>query len=203
MKTTLKFCVALALAATSIAHAQIGGAFKVTRVEGTITALSATSLTLSEANGKTESIDLLPNWTVTVTKIIPVEQIQPGSYVATANKETADGAGTSLEIRVSPPGTNGVNINRVMDHAAQTVMTNGTVSTVVKSVQGRVLMVNYGTGERQITVPPDVPVVLNTPGDPSMVKVGLAVKIATFDASTERPARQSITLDAKDVAPAK
>jgi hypothetical protein len=72
-------------------------------------------------------------------------------------------------------------------------MTNGVVSTVVKSEGGRVLAVNYGTGVRTITVPPGVPIILNTPGDHAMVKVGHTIRISTF-ASPSGVIRQFVAI---------
>ncbi len=200
MKTHLKICLALSLIISGIVHAQGNTPPKPLRAEGTVTALSDTAITLLEANGVTETIALLPEFKVYVSKQISIEQIVPGSYVATANKEKPDGTGVSIEIRVSPPGTNGVNVNRVMDPEAQTVMTNGTVSTVVKSVEGRVLQVNYGTGVRQITVPLDIPIIAMLPGDRSVIKVGSKTKVVNFAMSPDRPVQQFITVESEEKA---
>jgi hypothetical protein len=53
-------------------------------------------------------------------------------------------------------------------------MTNGTVGKVTAAGTGRQLQVSYPNGERQITVPPNVPVVQITPGERSLAKPGTA-----------------------------
>ncbi len=49
------------------------------------------------------TVALLPGHTVNIMTPIDVSQIQPGSYVATANKTQPDGSGVSTELRVYPP----------------------------------------------------------------------------------------------------
>jgi hypothetical protein len=159
------------------------------RVNGTITALSDASVTLANADGTSATIALMPGRTVTLTAPITVDQIQPGSHVATANKTQADGSGVSTEIRVFPPEIAPADVNRIMDQAdPATIMTNGRVATAVSSDGGRRLTVDYGTGSRQITVPPAITVVSNMPGTADMVKVGRKVTVATFPPAGERPA---------------
>ncbi len=85
------------------------------RVEGTVSALTDTSMTIKKADGTSETVALLPTRNVNITAPIAVDQIQPGSYVATANKTQADGSGVSTELRVYPATTGRVNVNRAMN----------------------------------------------------------------------------------------
>jgi hypothetical protein len=191
----MKLILAAALLALATAsHAQ-DAAPKVERHEGVVTALTASAITLAGAGGKSETLPLLPTWTVSVSKLIPVSEIKPGSYLGTTNYAKPDGTGVSTEVHVSPPGGTGPGLDFLMDAAAQTTMTNGTVSTVVKSEGGQVLSVNYGKGVRRVTVPPGVPVVLNTPGERAMVTVGRTVRVVTFTPAGGEP-RQFITVGA-------
>jgi hypothetical protein len=169
------------------------------RAEGVVSALSDTSLTLTKADGTTAMIPLLAGRTITVTAPIAVDQIQPGSYVATANKSQPDGTGVSIELRVYPPDSPRFDVNRAMDEGGQTMMTNGRVATAVSSNGGRLLTVDYGSGSRQITVPANLAVVSNTPGSPALVKVGLKLVVTTFPAVGDRPARQAITIAKADL----
>jgi len=168
------------------------------RADGTVSAVSDTSLTLATADGKIATVALLPTRTVTVTAPIAVDQIVPGSYVATANKTQPDGTGVSIEIRVYPPDSPRFDVNRAMD-APDTMMTNGKVATAVSSDGGRLLTVDFGSGTRQIKVPPEVTVVSNTPGSPALVKPGVKLTVVTFPAAGDRPARQMITIAKADL----
>ena len=173
----------------------------VQRVEGTVTTLSDSSITLAKADNSSATIALLPGRTVTVTAPIALDQIAPGSHVATANKTQPDGSGVSTEIRVFPPEMAPGDVNRVMNQAdPATIMTNGRVATAVSTGSGRQLTVDYGSGSRQITVPPSVTVISNAAGTADMVKVGRKVTVATFPAAGDRPARQSITIAKAELA---
>ena len=191
MKNVLIAVAALALA--GVAEAQPAGPPpNITRVEGLVTAVSDSEMTLSEAGGKTETIKLAPTWSVSVTKQISVSDIVPGSYLGTTNHAKPDGTGVSTEVHVSPPGQKGPGVDFVMQPGTDVTMTNGTVATVVKSDGGQVLEVNYGSGVRKVTVPPGTPIVMNVQGDRATVKVGVKVRIVSFG---EGPAaRQIVTV---------
>jgi hypothetical protein len=191
MRSLLAAAAILTLAAA--AQAQTGPAPKVERHEGVVTALDDKSITLFEPDGDSETLTLLPDWSVSVSRPISVSEIKPGSYLGTTNHAKPDGAGVSTEVHVSPPGATGPGLDFLMDAAAQTTMTNGTVTKVVKSEGGQVLSVDYGAGVRRVTVPPGTPVVLNTPGDRKLVAVGRTVRVVTFTPASGEP-RQFITV---------
>ncbi len=193
------FFLAAAAALPAVVQAQAPAGPQ--RLQGTVTAASDTSLTLNTANGP-QTVALLPNRTINVVAPTSVEQIQPGSYVATANRTQADGTGVSTEIRVYPPGSPAFNVNRAMDSSGQLIMTNGTVATAVGSSSGRVITVNYGNGTRQIRVPPEVQVMAINPGSPSLVKVGVKLSIATLTPpGATQAALQIITINKADLPP--
>jgi hypothetical protein len=188
----LLFAVA-ALALAGGAQAQPSASPKIDRVEGVVKTVSASEITLAEAGGKVDTIALLPTWLVIVSKPISVDAIKPGSYLGTTNIAKPEGTGRSVEVHVSPPGMKGPGLDFVMDAATNTTMTNGTVSTVVKSDGGQVLEINYGSGARRVTVPPGTSVVLNVPGSRDLVKAGLTVRVITFTPAGGA-ARQFITV---------
>ena len=180
-----------ALALSGVAYAQSPPP-KIDRTPGTVVALSDTELTLAGADGKTQTITLGAGLGVIVSKSISVDEIQPGSYLGTTNIAKADGTGVSKEIHLSPGGK-GQGLDFVMNPADNTTMTNGVVSTVVRSEGGRVLSVDYGTGVRRVTVPPGIPIVMSLPGDRSMIKVGAKIIYSTFTPAGGAP-RQYITV---------
>jgi hypothetical protein len=85
-----------------------------------------------------------------------------------------DGTGRSLEVHVFPPGVKAGEGHYDWDLKQGSKMTNGTVGKVTAAGTGRRLQVSYPNGERQITVPPNVPVVQITPGERSLAKAGTA-----------------------------
>jgi hypothetical protein len=140
---------------------------------GTIEALSGDTLTLRTEGGATETIQLAPNWTVTVLKPVSVSAIKPGSFIGTAEMPQANGTGRSLEVHVFPPGVKAGEGHYAWDLRKGSMMTNGTVGKVTASPKGRQLTVTYPQGERRIVVPPNVPVVELTTGERSQVKAGI------------------------------
>ncbi len=183
MRPILK-AAALVAALFGATAAWAQGMPQMTRVEGKVTAISASQIVLAKADGTTATIPLLPTWAVMVSKPISIDQIQPGSYLGTTNYAKPDGTGTSLEVHAFPPGMKGPGVDFVMDAKAGTTMTNGVVGTVVQSSAGRVLTVDYGHGVRTITVPPGVPIVMNAPGERSTVTVGETVMVANIKRPT-------------------
>lgn len=151
---------------------------------GKLQAYSKDQISLVTASGAVAVVKLLPGVQVMTATPIKVSDIAPGSYIGTTNYAKPDGTGRSLEVHVWPPGAKGPGVDFVMDANAGTTMTNGVVDTVVESEGGRVLSVNHGAGVRRITVPPTVPVVLNTPSDPSRLTPGAVVRVAIFTAPT-------------------
>ncbi len=197
MNRIAAFALALfALPIAVVAQAQPPG---VQRVEGTVTAVTTGSMTITGPDGKVTTVALLPGRNVNIVAPIDVSRIEPGSYVATANKTQPDGGGISTELRVYPPGTPRMNVNTAMNAEGDLMMTNGTVATAVSAQGGRVLTVDYGNGQRKITVPTAIQVISNTPAPPETVKVGMKLVVVTFPAQGERPGGQIITIDKKDI----
>jgi hypothetical protein len=165
------------------------GAPTVERVTGTVVLIAGDDLTLKLRDGATAKIALLPGWRAFVATPVTMQDIKPGSYIGTTNYAKPDGTGRSLEVHVSPPGATGPGVDFVMDQKAGTTMTNGIVGTIVEGKSARVASVNYGFGVRTITIPANVPIVLNTPGEHDAVKPGQKAKVSTFTRPTGEKAQ--------------
>jgi hypothetical protein len=173
MKTsTMALSAVLALSATA-AFAQAPTAPTVVR--GTVTGVTDTTLTVKTDKGPAQ-VALAPTWSVAVLKPVAIDAIQPGSFIGTAEMPKADGTGQSLEVHVFPPGVKMGEGHYGWDLKPGSMMTNGTVGTVVAGKKGsRELDVSYSYGKRHITVPASVPVVQMTGGQRDQVKVGTPV----------------------------
>ena len=144
-------------------------------VRGVVTKMDATSLTVKGDKG-VQKVGLAPQWTVAVLKPVTPDAIQPGSFIGTAEMPQKDGTGRSLEVHVFPPGVKMGEGHYGWDLRKGSMMTNGTVGTVVAGKKGtRTLEVNYSYGKRTINVPANVPIVQITGGQRSQVKVGTPV----------------------------
>ena len=145
-------------------------------VRGVVTAMDAGSLTVKGDKGAKTTVGLAPTWTVAVMKPVTPDAIQAGSFIGTAEMPQKDGTGKSLEVHVFPPGVKMGEGHYGWDLKPGSMMTNGTVGTVVAGKKGsRQLEVNYSYGKRTITVPANVPIVQITGGKREMVKVGTPV----------------------------
>jgi hypothetical protein len=173
MKAALALSAALALVATTVA-AQAPPTPTVVR--GKVLTATETTLKVQTASGA-QVVALTPTWTVTVADPVNVDAIQPGSFIGTAEMPNPDGSGgKSLEVHVFPPGVKMGEGHYGWDLKPGSMMTNGTVGTVVKGKAGsRELDVNYSYGTRHITVPPRVPIVQFTSGSHAQVKSGVPV----------------------------
>ncbi len=147
-----------------------------TVVRGTVSALSANSMTVKTDKGP-QVVGLTPTWSVAVMKPVAIDAIQPGSFIGTTEMPKKDGtSGKSLEVHVFPPGVKMGEGHYGWDLKPGSMMTNGTVGTVVAGKKGsRELDVSYSYGKRHITVPATVPVVQITGGTRELVKVGTPV----------------------------
>lgn len=148
-----------------------------TIVRGKVTALADNVLTVQPDKGAPQKVTLAPAWSVAVMKPVAIDAIQPGSFIGTTNMPKGEGAGTSLEVHVFPPGVKMGEGHYGWDLKPGSMMTNGTVGKVVAGKKGsRELDVAYnGTGMRHIVVPAKVPVVQITGGARELVKVGTPV----------------------------
>ncbi len=147
-------------------------------VRGEITGVSPESLKVHVNSGENVVVQLTPDTKVRAVTLANIEDIRPGSYIGSAAIPQEDGTLKALEVHVFPPELAGSGDgHRPFDLAKGSSMTNGSVGDLVVS-NGRVLTVNYKGGQQKILVPEDVPIVNLTPGDRSLLKVG--VKIVTF-----------------------
>jgi hypothetical protein len=144
-------------------------------IRGVVTAAKPDALTIKARDGKSINVALAPGWSVAVMKPVAVDQIQPGSFIGTAEMPQKDGNGKSLEVHVFPPGVKMGEGHYAWDLKKGSMMTNGTVGKVVAGKKGQELDVAYSYGTRHIVVPKNVPIVQITPGAPAMIKPGVAV----------------------------
>lgn len=181
--SSIVLAAALALAAPTAALAQAPApaaanpAAALAHIRGKVVSLDGTTLTVAKREGGQAVVHLTPTYTVILAKPITPDAIKAGSFIGTTEKPNADGTGSSLEVHVFPPGVKQGEGHYDWDLTPGSMMTNGTVDTVVTGVSGRQLTVNYAGGSRKITVPPNVPIVAFAGGDKAMLSPGASVFI--------------------------
>lgn len=166
----LAIAFSLCLAAPSLAQQQA------TRVRGSISAVDATSMTVTARDGNQVELKLTPETGVAAVKALDLSAIQPGSYIGTAAKPGADGGLEAIEVVVFPEAARGTGEGQfAWDLQPGASMTNGTVNGVVEGTAGRNLDVIFKGQKASITVPPSAPVVTFGPAERADLKPGLPV----------------------------
>jgi hypothetical protein len=147
-------------------------------VKGKVVAVDATSVTVATDSGNTK-IMLAPDWAISVSAPITIDQIQPGSKIGTTNVDVP-GGGKAVEVHVFPPGVPAFEGQRTMDAKTGSKMTNGTVGNVVSSANGRELDVSFPGGTRHVQVPANAQITSTAPADRSMLKTGISVTVSVM-----------------------
>ena len=174
----------LAVVATTVALPTVALAdappAQVEFIRGRITSITAEQVQVKTTAGKIETVNLAPKWTVQVTKPISVSEIKTGSFIGTAEMPQKDGTGRSLEVPVFPAGVKAGEGHYSWGLKKGSMMTNGTVGTIVASPKGQALDVDYSTGIRHIVIPTKAPIVEIVPGTQDLAKVGARVFIGAL-----------------------
>jgi hypothetical protein len=147
------------------------------RIRGDVVAIDGFNLQVKSREGEALAIRLAENYTVTAVVKIDASAIKPGIFVGTASMPQPDGTFKSLEVLVLPESMRGSNEGHYpWDLKPGSMMTNATVADVSSAgAAGQRLTLRYKDGEKNIVVPPDVPIVTFEPGDKSMVIPGAHV----------------------------
>lgn len=174
-------------ATTQAAPAAAPAPASYTRLSGTVTAVSATALTVRAADGTSSTVGFAPGWLLVIGKPIAASDIHVGDFVATANSNVDDTSGRSVELRVFPPGVHLGEGSRPM--ADGNTMTNGTVGTVTDVSGGRQMVVTYQGGQRTITLPSTITVVGQHLAEHAQLAAGWNVRVLANSGENGGPAQ--------------
>lgn len=156
-----------------------------TRFMGTIERVEGNRLFVKTAEGS--GIVTLPeNLRVTNNRQVSVSEISSGAFIGTTAVQRKDGKLYATEVHIFPEAMRGSGEGHRPWFAADTTMTNGSVTMMTNGSArqqqtangGVVLKVAYKGGEQEVLVGPDVPVTMLEPGDRSLLKPGS--KIVAF-----------------------
>jgi hypothetical protein len=166
------------------------------RVRGEIVSVNGAALQLKADDGQTLSLRLSDRATVSARSGADVTRIVPGAFLGTTAVPGPDGTLVATEVHIFPESMRGTGEgHRPMDAATGSTMTNATVSSVasgqpsgrtmtnatVTSVGGdqeRRMMLKYNGGEKLVTVPKGVPIVMVEAGDKAMLVPGAHVVVS-------------------------
>ena len=114
---------------------------------------------------------------ITVVKLTPAD-IKPGDYLGIGAKPQPDGTLRAIQVTRFPEAQRGVGEgHHAWGAMPDTTMTNGTVSSTVKSVDGPTLTVTYKGGEKELIIPADARVITYAPAEKTDLQPGAEVLI--------------------------
>jgi hypothetical protein len=145
------------------------------RVRGTIASLVGQKMVVHGKHGKDVTVMLDANLGVAGVIKASLADIKPGVFIGTATTDAGSEL-QSVEVVVFPPAMKGVGEGHYpWDLPGASKMTNATVATDVKGVDGQTVTVKYKGGEKKIKIPANVPIVTLVPGSAADLHVGESV----------------------------
>jgi len=148
-----------------------------TRLRGVIEKADGGTLTVKSEAGELK-IAVADNAQVYGVTKATLADVKPNSFIGVGAMPQADGSQKAIQVMIFAETQRGLGEgHRPWDRPGST-MTNGTVDTTVKDVEGQVLTVKYKDGEKKIIITPESVIRAYVVGDKSELKPGAA--IATF-----------------------
>jgi hypothetical protein len=173
--TSFRWTSAVAVAAL-IGTAPPIRAAETIHVRGAIANLDGSTLTVKTREGATAALALKPGWKVTGVAAVSLGDIKPGDFVGIASLPREAGGDGAVEVLVFPAAMKGTGEGSYRwDLKPNSTMTNATVSSAVKDVEGRTLTLSYKGGEKTISVPDGTPVVTFAQATQADLKPGATV----------------------------
>lgn len=148
-----------------------------TRLRGTIEKADGNTLTVKSDAGEVK-LAVADNPQVFGVVKATLADVKPNSFIGVGAMPQADGSQKAIQVMIFAETQRGLGEGfRPWDRPGST-MTNGTVDTTVKAVEGQVLVLKYKDGEKKIVITPETTIRAYVTGDKAELKPGAA--IATF-----------------------
>ncbi len=155
-------------------------------VIGAVSAVSATEVDVTAADGSTMKAELGDKTRYTWTMPLKIEDIKVGDYIGAGAMKDGKGGNTAVEITVFPESARGTAEGfSQWNQGPDSTMTNGTVSQVL-GTDSKVLTVTYEGGQQSVTLPDNTPVTTFEAADATALTVGahVVVRAAVKDDGT-------------------
>ena len=145
------------------------------RIRGTVDAVTTEGLDLTTRSGAKMHVVLPATFRVVSVIKAKIGDVEPGSYIGSAAAPQPDGTLRALEVTVFPPTMKGAGQGSyAWDLGPTTSMTNGSVGKL-ETTNGRTMTLDYGSGEKKIVIPDDVPIVALALADRNVIVAGAHV----------------------------
>jgi hypothetical protein len=154
------------------------------RVRGTITSIGGGVLNVKARDGSEMKLKLADNAPVSEIVKAPLADVKTGAYVAVTGMPQPDGSQKALAVFIFPEAQRGLAEGyRPWDFAPNSTMTNATVDSQIKGVDGETLTVKYKDGEQKVLVTPATEITAATKKSAADLKPGQ--KISVFAAKKQ------------------
>jgi hypothetical protein len=172
------------------------------RVRGTIEATDGSMLTVKSREGASLKVRIADNAAVRGIVKASLEDIKENSYIGVTGVPQPDGSQKAVEIHIFPEPLRGTGEGfRPWDLTPGSTMTNATVASLVKDVDGQTITLRYKDGEKKIVVTGDTAIVTYVPGTKDELKPGAKIFVAgarklddgTLEASAISVGRDGLT----------
>ena len=110
-------------------------------------------MTAKARDGVEMKVKLANNAPVNEIVKVPLDDVKTGAYVAVTGMPQPDGSQKALAVFIFPEAQRGLaEGHRPWDFAPNSTMTNATVDSQIKGVDGQTLTVKYKDGEQKVLV---------------------------------------------------
>jgi hypothetical protein len=143
------------------------------RVRGEIHNVDGQILWVKGRDGAMSKVKLADKVLVLSLNKMTLADVKQGTFVGITAMPQPDGSQKAVEIHIFPEAMRGTNEGHYpWDLAPNSTMTNANVESSVVSNDGQTLVMKYKDGEKKITVPADVEVVMFAPATVADIKSG-------------------------------
>jgi hypothetical protein len=176
MRAFSKAAATLGIALLCGAGISAAQAAETVRVRGTVESVEGSKLTVKTREGNATAIKLNDSWKVTGVVKASLNDIKPGDFVGIASIPKSRGGDGALEVLIFPVAMKGTGEGSYpWDLKPNSTMTNATVSSAVKGVDGHNVTVNFHGKEKLISVADDTVIVTFAPAAQGDLKPGTTV----------------------------
>ncbi|WP_349261171.1 hypothetical protein [Povalibacter sp.] len=175
---------------------------KTQRIRGDIVSLADQTLTVHRVSGDTVTIEVPPTVPLSAVRKLSLSDIKPGSFIGTAATTDVQGRLTAQEVVVFPEAARGTGEGHyAWDLGPRSTMTNANVDAIVDSTNGTNVKLSYKGGKKDITVPPNVPIVTFVPADRTDLSKGKKVFVIATGSGPNQFVAQRVVVEKDGVVP--
>ena len=154
------------------------------RVVGTIERVDGRTLVVNTKQGEMK-VSVTDKATVFGVVNATLADIKPGAFIGVGAMPQPDGSQKAIQVMIFSESQRGTGEGHRPWVRPGSTMTNATVETTVRSVDGEVVMVKYKGGEKKVIVPPEATIRAYVVGDRSELKPGAAIAIVRAEKKSD------------------